>query len=188
EASRPAEISQPMLRGETVGRYLVVGPLGEGGMGVVYLAYDPELDRKVALKLMRAEVAEGKSASAGKNRLLREAQAMAKLHHPNVVAIHDVGTFGEKVFLALELVEGKTVRQWLDEVRSPRPWREVLATFVAAGRGLAAAHRAGLIHRDFKPSNVLLGKDGRVQVTDFGLARAIEQPDDDEPGEDSISQ
>ena len=184
---RPAEISQPMVRGETVGRYLVVGPLGEGGMGVVYLAYDPELDRKVALKLMRADTSGGKSASVGKNRLLREAQAMAKLHHPNVVAIHDVGPHGDKVFLALELVEGKTVRQWIDEVESPRPWREVRSIFVAAGRGLAAAHQAGLIHRDFKPSNVLLGKDGRVQVTDFGLARVIESQEEEELGEDSIS-
>ncbi|HWQ29245.1 MAG TPA: tetratricopeptide repeat protein [Dehalococcoidia bacterium] len=149
--------------GTNVGRYLVLHLLGAGGMGVVYAAYDPELDRKVALKLLRPD-AGGAGARA---RLLREAQAMARLAHPNVIAVHDVGTYGDQVFVAMEFVEGATLRGWLEE--APRLWREILRVFVLAGRGLAAAHAAGLVHRDFKPDNVLIGRDGRPRVLDFGL-------------------
>jgi len=154
-----------LARGTAVGRYQIVDRLGEGGMGVVYAAFDPELDRKVALKLLRP----GREEESGRLRLLREAQAAARLSHPNVVTVHDAGLFGEQVFVALELVDGPTLRRWLGEAR--RPWREVLERFLAAGRGLAAAHAAGLVHRDFKPDNVLLGRDGRVKVADFGLVR-----------------
>src|SRR3984957_15462370 len=165
-SSDPAQLK----RGENVGRYVIDTEIGIGGMGVVYLAYDPALDRRVALKLMRADTAAGHGATEGRSRLLREAHAMAKLNHPNVVAIHDVGEIGDQVFFAMNLVEGVSVRAWLEA--EPRSWREILKVFIAAGRGLEAAHAEGLIHRDFKPDNVLVDDEGRVQVTDFGLARA----------------
>ncbi|AKJ02528.1 serine/threonine protein kinase [Archangium gephyra] len=157
--------SEPLARGATLSRYVVQERLGSGAMGVVYAAYDPELDRQVALKLLRPE---GRGVEELRLRLLREAQALARLSHPHVVAVHDVGMCGDGVFLALELVDGTTLADWLKE---PRPWREVLRVFLDAGRGLAAAHAAGLVHRDFKPANVLVGRDGRARVTDFGLAR-----------------
>ncbi|WP_375772610.1 serine/threonine-protein kinase [Archangium gephyra] len=156
---------EPLARGATLSRYVVQERLGSGAMGVVYAAYDPELDRQVALKLLRPE---GRHVEELRLRLLREAQALARLSHPHVVAVHDVGMCGDGVFLALELVDGTTLADWLKE---PRPWREVLRVFRDAGRGLAAAHAAGLVHRDFKPANVLVGRDGRARVTDFGLAR-----------------
>ncbi len=156
--------------GELVSRYVIVSRLGAGAMGVVYAAYDPELDRKVALKLVRPNAAIGGGASEGPARLLREAQALAKLNHPAVVSIHDVGTFGEQVWISMEFVEGETLTDWV--AAAPRSWREIVEVMRAAGRGLAAAHEAGLLHRDFKPDNVMLGVDGRVRVMDFGLARA----------------
>jgi len=165
----PHDVLQP---GARVGRYLVLEPLGHGGMGVLYVAHDPQLDRKVAIKLLRTAVGSGASSSSGQVRLLREAQAMAQLSHPNVVPVYDVGEFGDGVFVAMELVPGGlTLDQWVKQ--QPRPWREVLQVFLAAGRGLVAAHAAGLMHRDFKPSNVLMGEDGRPRVTDFGLARSM---------------
>jgi tetratricopeptide (TPR) repeat protein/predicted Ser/Thr protein kinase len=157
-------------RGTCVGRYVMLDRLGQGGMGVVYRAYDPDLDRSVALKLLY-----GKTDShwdARRERLLREAQALAKLQHPNVIAVHDVGTFDGDVFIAMELVDGASLQQWLRA--STRSRKEILDVFLSAGEGLAAAHRAGLVHRDFKPDNVIVGKDGRVRVLDFGLARAAE--------------
>ncbi len=157
------------MSGGRIGRYLVRGPIGAGGMGVVYAAYDPELGRQVALKLLHTGHEAGGEASV---RLLREAQAMARLSHPNVVAVYDTGTWDGRVFLAMELVEGGTLAGW--RRAAPRPWREVVAVFISAGRGLAAAHAAGLVHRDFKPENVLIGADGSVRVTDFGLARMAE--------------
>jgi serine/threonine-protein kinase len=163
------ESSAGLPTGTVVGRYVVVEGLGEGAMGVVYLARDPELGRKVALKLLRTDSSDT-SISRGRARMLREAQAMAQLSHPNVITIHDVGTFGDGVFLAMELVEGGTLRGWMES--SHHPWREVVAMLRRAGEGLAAAHAAGIVHRDFKPDNVLVGRDGRVRVTDFGLARS----------------
>jgi tetratricopeptide (TPR) repeat protein len=168
----PAD-SSVIARGTSVGRYLLLDPLGEGGMGVVYSAYDPELDRRIAIKLLRTggEV----DGSGGRSRLLREAQAMARLSHPNVIAVHDVGTFEGSVFVAMELVEGWTLRTW--QRMGERTWRDTLELYIAAGRGLAAAHAAGLVHRDFKPDNVLVGLDRRVRVTDFGLVRAAHPED-----------
>ena len=174
----PSTVAGPLPA--AIGRYQVLRSLGAGGMGEVVLARDPELDRKVAIKLLKA----GKDRDDAQVRLLREAQAMARLSHPNVVQIHDVGMFGERVFLAMELIEGETLAQWL--AGEKRTWREVVAVFVAAGRGLAAAHAAGLIHRDFKPDNVLLARDGRVCVADFGLARGERGGDEargENPGE-----
>lgn len=151
-----------------IGRFTVLETVGSGGMGVVYAAHDRELDRRVAVKLLRP--AHEDDASIGKGRLLREAQALAKLSHPNVVQVYEVGTFKDRVFLAMEFLPGPTIRSWLMD--EPRPWTEVLRHFVEAGRGLAAAHQQGMIHRDFKPANLLFGADGRVRVVDFGLARA----------------
>jgi serine/threonine protein kinase len=164
--------------GENIGRYIVNARLGEGGMGVVYAARDPSLDRKVALKLLHADLASDGRSSAG--RLMREAQAMARLSHPNVVTVHDIGTYDNRLFMAMEMIEGQTLRQWLAE--RPRAWTEIVAAFQHAGNGLAAAHRVQLVHRDFKPENVLVGTDGRVCVTDFGLARSIAQVATPEPG------
>ena len=172
-AGEPCEGAAPrtLASGDSVGRYRVLDVVGAGNMGVVYAAYDPELDRRVALKLLRFDEGAGSSGSGdGRGgRLQREAQALARLSHPNVIAVHDVGTFEGRVFVAMEFVEGGTLTQWLGE-RS-RSWEEIRAAFVSAGEGLAAAHAAGMVHRDFKPDNVLIGRDGRVRVTDFGLAR-----------------
>jgi eukaryotic-like serine/threonine-protein kinase len=159
-------------QGTAFGRYLVVRTLGAGGMGVVYLAYDPQLDRGVALKVLRpgARSADRGEAQA---RLLREAQVMARLSHPNVVPVYDVGAVEAHVFLAMEYVDGRTLSQWLREARPA--WSEALDVMVGAGRGLAAAHAAGLVHRDFKPDNVMLDAQVRPRVMDFGLARAAEE-------------
>jgi serine/threonine protein kinase len=157
-----------LSRGTSVGRYLVLDRLGTGGMGVVYKAFDPELDRPIALKLLQA--ADGSEGAS--ERLLREAQALARLTHPNVIAVYDVGMFGGDVFIAMEFVEGQTLREWIKQ--DTRSRAEVVDAFLAAGEGLAAAHRAGLVHRDFKPDNVMLGTDGRARVLDFGLARTAD--------------
>ncbi|MCE9577670.1 MAG: serine/threonine protein kinase, partial [Deltaproteobacteria bacterium] len=149
----------------TVGRYQIEGILGAGGMGVVLLASDPDLARQVALKVVRRRAGD----RAYRDRLLREARAMAQLDHPNVVRVHDAGEADGELFVAMELVRGETLGAWMKA--EPRPWREVVTRFIQAGRGLAAAHAAGLVHRDFKPDNVLVrASDGRVAVSDFGLA------------------
>jgi len=154
--------------GARVGRYIVRKPIGVGGMGVVYLAHDPDLDRLVALKLLfREEGAESTQVA-----LLSEAQAIARLSHPNVVAVYDVGSFHGGSFIALEYVQGGTLREWIHQ--ESRSWSQIVQALVYAGRGLAAAHAAGLVHRDFKPDNVLIGADGRVRVADFGLARRLD--------------
>ena len=190
-AAPPASDPDPTLpdvrrerlsRGTLVDRYVVLDVIGEGGMGVVYRAVDPDLDRKVAIKLLQAR-ADG--SGGGENAwLVREAQALAKLSHPNVVVVHDVGALPpDRLFVAMELVDGATLRSWLRERR--RSWREILGVLRAAGAGLAAAHEAGLVHRDFKPDNVMVGTDGRVRVMDFGLARV--QRRDDAPGDAETS-
>ncbi len=157
-------------RGEQVDRFVVLDTLGRGGMGVVVSAYDPKLDRKVALKLLRRDLAPTDGGTEARARLLREAQAMAKLRHPNVVTIFEVGEYRGQVFLAMEHVAGGTLIEWTAERRAePRGWQRTLAAFVQAGRGLEAAHAQGLVHRDFKPANVLVEGD-RFQVSDFGIA------------------
>ena len=158
-----------LAAGAPVGRYTVLGLVGRGGMGEVYAAYDPSLDRKVALKLML----DGASAADryAQERLVREAQAIAKLSHPNVVVVHDVDTFHGRVFVAMEFVDGVTLADWLKE--KDRRWQDILSVYLQAARGLSAAHRAGLVHRDFKPQNVMVAANGSVRVMDFGLARRI---------------
>ena len=148
-----------------VGRYTIIEMIGQGAMGSVYVAHDPQLDRKVALKVVRADRAERGELQT---RMTREARAMAQVRHANVVTVYDSGELADGVFIAMELVEGETLAQWL--AAKPRAWRDVLAMFAAAGRGLAAAHAAGIVHRDFKPDNVLVDAGGRVAVTDFGVA------------------
>jgi eukaryotic-like serine/threonine-protein kinase len=166
-SSEVEAVDSPRLaRGERVGRYEIIDWLGSGGMSVVYRARDPQLEREVALKLLRDRAPE---------RLLREAQAMARLSHPNVVAVYEVGLFGDRIYIAIELVRGGTLASWSRE--RPRSPREVLRVLRQAGEGLAAAHAAGIVHRDFKPENVLIGTDGRVRVTDFGLARLAADAD-----------
>ncbi|MCA9706451.1 MAG: serine/threonine protein kinase, partial [Myxococcales bacterium] len=178
-----------LVQGSAVGRYVVIAPVGTGAMGVVFAAYDPQLDRKVALKVLRPRAGD---LGRARERLQREAQALAKLGHPNVVAVYDVGVHDEQLFVAMEFVEGQTLRAWMESAPAVstgsgslartsgetsagvRPWREVLDVFMQAGRGLAAAHEAGLVHRDFKPDNVMLSDDGRVRVMDFGIVRADE--------------
>ncbi len=165
-ALAPPSKSADLAPGTHVGRYVIRGVLGRGGMGVVYTAEDPELSRDVALKIVRVDLA-----------VVREARAMAKLSHPNVISVYDAGTHEGAVFIAMELVRGTDLRAWLAAKR--RTVAEIVEVFVAAGRGLAAAHAAAIVHRDFKPDNVLVGDDGRVRVTDFGLAQGL-------PGDDAL--
>ncbi|HEY0252922.1 MAG TPA: serine/threonine-protein kinase, partial [Kofleriaceae bacterium] len=161
----PAATDDVLITGSLVGRYVVSSLLGVGGLGRVYAAYDPSLDRRIAVKLVRDPALATEASLA---RLAREAQLTAKLSHPNVVTVYDVGIHAGQVFIAMELAVD-TISGWLE--RAPKPWREVLRLFRDAGQGLVAAHAAGLVHRDIKPDNLLVGDDGRVRVSDFGLAR-----------------
>jgi len=156
-----------------LGRFTVLRRLGVGGMGEVFAAYDEELDRKVAVKLLKARDDDARE----RGRILREAQAMARLSDPNVAQIYDVGVYAGQVFVAMEFIDGPTLGAW--QRQAPRGVAELLAVYIQAGRGLQAAHAAGLVHRDFKPENVLIGGDGRVRVVDFGLARARDDADAD---------
>jgi tetratricopeptide (TPR) repeat protein/predicted Ser/Thr protein kinase len=153
-------------RGASFGRFMILDVLGAGAMGVVYVAFDPDLERKIALKVLRH--ADGASAQSTRERILAEARAMARLSHRNVVTVHEVGVIDDQMFIAAELVEGTNLRDWLAIPRRPN---QILEIFVAAARGLLAAHEAGVVHCDFKPHNVLVGHNGRVAVADFGLAR-----------------
>jgi WD40 repeat protein/predicted Ser/Thr protein kinase len=155
----------------TIGRFSILHKLGAGGMGVVYLGYDARLDRRAAVKLLRAT-----GSDVGRVRMLREAQALARLSHPNVVQVYESGEHGDDAYIAMEYVEGCTLREWLRA--KTRTGAEILEVFVAAGQGLVAAHEQGLTHRDFKPDNVMVGEDDRVRVMDFGLVRTL---DDGEP-------
>jgi hypothetical protein len=145
-----------------LGRYHLLERVGAGGMGVVWGAWDPELDRRVAIKLVNATV------RVSRDRIVAEGHALAKLSHPNVVPVYDVGVVGDQIYIVMEWVRGENLREYL---KQPRSVREIVAIYRAAGEGLSAAHRAGLVHRDFKPDNAVLGQDGRVRVLDFGLAR-----------------
>ncbi|MCA9651546.1 MAG: serine/threonine protein kinase [Myxococcales bacterium] len=179
-ATEPASIEsasseeRPIEPGTNIGRYIALDPLGEGAMGRVVRAYDPKLAREVAIKQIKSFALD----DAAEKRLSREAMAMARLSHPNVVGIYDVELEHHRLLIVMEYVGGTTLREWL---RQPRGWREVLEYCRQAGRGLAAAHAAGLVHRDFKPGNVLIGKDGRARVTDFGLARIPGEPGSEDP-------
>ena len=155
-----------------LGRYHLLELVGAGGMGVVWGAWDPELDRRVAIKLVKATM------QSARDRILLEGQALAKLSHPNVVPVFDVGVVDDQVYLVMEWVRGANLREY---AKQPRSVRELVAVYRDAGEGLSAAHRAGLIHRDFKPDNAIRGDDGRVRVLDFGLAREGVRPDS-EPG------
>ena len=154
--------------GAMLGRYRLERELGAGAMGVVHAAFDPDLERRIALKVLRSATA----TLQAKDRLMREARAMARLAHPNVVTVHEVGTAGGRDFIAMELIHGESLAEWMRATRRPPP--AILDAFIAAGRGLAAAHAAGVVHRDFKPHNVLRSREGRIVVTDFGLAREAE--------------
>jgi eukaryotic-like serine/threonine-protein kinase len=154
-------------RGDQVGRYLLLDPLGRGAMGQVFRAYDPDLDRQVAIKILHE-----RGGPDARDRLLREAKAMARIHHPNVITVHDAGMHDDAVFIAMEMVDGPPLDHWLATPRTPA---ETLDVLTDAARGLAAAHAAGVVHRDFKPANVLVTADGRAKVGDFGLA-GIEDP------------
>ncbi len=162
-----APVTIALTRGTNLGRYVILKPLSEGSVGAVYTAYDSSLERKVAIKVLRTDTGDN-ALSAHQNRLLREAKAMAKLTSPNVNVVHDVGIFQGRIFVAMEYVAGGDLRQWLSSQK--RSWREIVSVFHQAGQGLQAAHRAGLVHRDVKPDNILIGEDGRVRVSDFGLA------------------
>ncbi len=184
----PEGVTRELAPGTRSGRYIVLEQLGRGGMGVVYKAYDPDLDRKIALKLLSTRRGSESRGDRARERLLREAKALAQLSHPNVVSAYDVGTLDDDVFVAMELVEGTTLPQWL---RDERPsWRQIIGVMIDAGKGIAAAHQAGLIHRDIKPDNIVIGKDGRPRVLDFGLARAAsfdessQDPVDDEAAQE----
>lgn len=158
--------SEALDVGACVSRYVLLGKLGAGGMGTVYEALDPELDRRVALKVLHPRFAGPDNAA----RLLREGQALARVSHANVVQVFEVGRHADTVFIVMELVPGESLASWLAE---PRPWREVVPLFIEAARGLAAAHAQDIVHRDFKPGNVQVSNDGAVKVLDFGLARGL---------------
>ncbi|MGE3454656.1 MAG: serine/threonine-protein kinase, partial [Kofleriaceae bacterium] len=156
-------------------RYTIERVIGEGGMGIVVAARDRELQRSVAIKFSRRAANGGLHDEAARARFIREARVLAQLNHPNVITIYDTGVSTGELYIVMELVETGTLRDWL--ARERRPWRDILDVFVAAGRGLAIAHSAGIVHRDFKPANVLLGSDLRPRVSDFGLARPMERDD-----------
>ncbi|WP_181198386.1 serine/threonine-protein kinase [Enhygromyxa salina] len=170
----------------TIDRYQILGCIGQGGMGIVYAARDQRLGRTVALKLLRPEFSRpeppdpARPPTPGRREmdLTKEARSLARLAHPNVVAVFDVGEHEGQLFVAMEYVEGQSLRRWLE---TPRSLAATLDVYLAAGEGLAAAHRAGLVHRDFKPDNVLVGADGRPRILDFGLARAPNHPRDPQP-------
>lgn len=186
-AGRPSEVqtraaspstadADVLRRGASVGRYTIMSVLGRGGNGTVYLALDPELDRKVAIKVL--------SPGAGSVELLHEGRVAGSMAHPNVVRIFDVGDFGSDVFIAMEHLDGSTLADWLTQEHSRA---QVMSAMIDAGRGLSAAHQAGLVHGDFKPKNVMVTTDGRVVVLDFGLGRSIEHDGSDEMGPASLA-
>jgi serine/threonine protein kinase len=179
EERSPAAGERVLPPGTIIGRFVLRDIIGAGGMGVVYAAHDPELKRAVAIKVLRQR---GGADASGilEARMRREAQAMARLSHPNVLPIFDVTAYDGRLVVAMELVEGGTLRDWL--AREKRTPAQIIDVLAKAGRGLAAAHAAGLVHRDFKPDNVLVGDDGQVRVTDFGLACFAGAPSEPDAG------
>jgi tetratricopeptide (TPR) repeat protein len=180
---RERQAARESLASARLGHFQLLEPIGSGGMGTVFSAYDLGLDRKVAIKLLDNDQASREHQLQRNQRLLREAQAMAKLSHPNVVPIFEVGLEGDRLFIAMEYVAGDTLAQWLE---TKRTWQQIVDVFVQAGRGLAAAHEAGIIHRDFKPTNVLVDARGHARVSDFGIAlvgaaESGEQPRSSDP-------
>jgi serine/threonine protein kinase len=164
-----ATLADPLVGRLLDGRYQVESQVAMGGMATVYRAMDTRLDRQVALKVMHADLARDEEFV---NRFIGEAKSVARLSHPNVVSVFDQGRDGSYLYLAMEYLPGRTLRNLLDE-RGWFPPREALAIMVPLLSGLAAAHRAGLVHRDVKPENVLIAPDGHLKVVDFGLARAL---------------
>ena len=160
-----------------VDRYQIERRLGSGGMGVVYAARDIHLGRAVAVKVVGPRIEPG----SGQGRLMHEAQAMARFRHPNIATVYDMGVSGDRLFVVMEIIDGGTVAEWLEA--KPRSWREIVGLYLQAARGLAAAHAAGFVHRDFKPENVLVGKEGVARVSDFGVARILGDSDGADPGE-----
>tara|TARA_R110002096_G_scaffold171490_4_gene344418 strand:+ start:28054 stop:31266 length:3213 start_codon:yes stop_codon:yes gene_type:complete len=165
--------SSTIRPGAHLGRLEIGETLGSGAFGVVVAAYDPELKRKLAVKILRPEVFDSKGGKDAQKRLLREARAMARISHPNVVTVHDIGTVDGQVYVAMEFVAGTHLRHWV--TKQDRTWHEIVEIFSYAGKGLSAAHQEGLVHRDFKPDNVLVGDRGEVRVADFGLVSISSQ-------------
>ncbi|MGN6109592.1 MAG: protein kinase domain-containing protein, partial [Kofleriaceae bacterium] len=163
QLSRARTTTQVLERGSQLGRYVIGELLGAGAMGRVYSAWQPELDRRVAIKVLQED------GPGGRERLVREAQAMARLDHPNVVGVYEVGSTDGGVYVVMDLVEGETLRAWAER---RRPWRDVVRVLIETARGIAAVHAAGVVHRDVKPDNVIVGADGRARLGDFGLARS----------------
>ena len=164
-----------LARGSSVGRFVILEVLGRGAYGTVHTAYDPQLDRRLALKVLDAWSLDEPEQLA---LVQHEARGMARVNHPNVVSIHDAGVVGGVPFVAMEFVAGVSLAKWLE---MPRTEQEILQAFHAAGLGLAAVHEAGLVHGDFRADNVLVGDDGRVRVTDFGLASLVRSTPDARP-------
>jgi serine/threonine protein kinase len=162
----PDFVEPAAAHAKRVGKFILLRQLGEGGMGVVYSAYDTELDREVALKFLHSGADEARHL-----RLQREARAMAKLSHPNVVQVFEVGTHEGQVYIVMEHIHGETLKRWLSNGEQTRTLNEKLDVLIQVASGLSCAHEAGLIHRDIKPDNIMVGKDGRVRVLDFGLVR-----------------
>jgi len=170
---------ESLPRGTQLGRYVLLGRVSGRDEGVVYGAYDPQRDHKIGLKLFLPGGDEDKDARTLRMQLVRQAQRVAELSHPCVEQVYEAGVYGPWVFLATEFIDGIDVAQWMEARDDPFPWPEVLRVFREAGRGLAAAHKLGVVHRDFNPSNVIMGKGGRLVVVDFGLAHQVEEAIDD---------
>jgi serine/threonine protein kinase len=166
-------------QGAAIGRYIILSILGSGGMGVVYAAYDPDLDRKIAIKLIRPDRLNALPGDDKEHHLLHEARILARLSHPNLLPIFDIGHFGDQLFLSMEYIKGQTLWSWQKETR--HHWQETIGYYLQAGAGLSAAHGAGIVHRDFKPQNIMLGDDGRVRVMDFGLSQTTAPLENAEP-------
>jgi Tol biopolymer transport system component/predicted Ser/Thr protein kinase len=165
--------STTLAIGTEIGSYRIEGVLGSGGMGVVYRAMDTRLNRPVAVKVLAEEIA----SPAARRRFQREAQAASSLNHPHILTVHDAGEFEERQYLVTEFVDGGTLREWIKQ--ETRDWRQTVELLVGVADGLAAAHAAGILHRDIKPDNILVARNGYAKLADFGLAKLQEPPPSD---------